>query len=72
MKWDKINRPPIQCTVVRKDELTDLSPLSETPREKNTVVFGAGGCIPPEIQAHIDKVSKMRIFGDDEPEHSRE
>ncbi len=59
---DKINRPPLQCTIVRSEESTKLSPLSSTPREKGTVVIASGGSVPTPIRAHIDKVSKMRIF----------
>ena len=61
---DKINRPPVQCTVIRKDELGRLPLLADIPRAEGTLVTVEGISIPPSIQAHIDKVSKMRIFQD--------
>lgn len=59
---DKINRPPLQCTVIRSEGAKKPSPVSKTPRERGAVVFASGGSVPTQIQAHIDKVSKMRIF----------
>jgi len=59
---DKINRPPLQCTVIRRDESGKLPRLADTPGIKGTLVTSPGGTIPSSIQAHMDKVSKMRIF----------
>ncbi len=61
---DKINRPPLQCTVIRSEEAEILSPDLQRSRAKNTVVIASEGMVPEAIQAHIDKVSKMRIFRD--------
>lgn len=61
---DKVNRPPLQCTVLRRDETGKLPQLSDLPGTKGALVSGPGGTIPESIQAHIDKVSKMRIFED--------
>jgi len=62
---DKINRPPLQCTVIRREESANLPPTSQTPRAKNTLVIASDGFVPEAIQAHMDKVSKMRIFDDE-------
>ena len=61
---DKINRPPLQCSVIRREETGKLPRLSDLPGTKGTLVPGPGGTIPASIQAHMDKVSKMRIFED--------
>jgi len=61
---DKINRPPLQCTVIRRDEAGKLPLITELPGMKGTLVPSPGGSIPTAIQAHIDRVSKMRIFDD--------
>ena len=69
---DKINRPPVQCTVIRNDEPgpEPREPLTYLPLV--SVDGGMGESIPTAIKAHIDKVSKMRIFEDNELENSRE
>lgn len=67
---DKINRPPLQCTVIRSEEAANLPPASQTPRGKNTVVIASEGLVPEAIQAHLEKVRKMRIFSD-EPSQTR-
>lgn len=69
---DKINRPPLQCTVVRSEKSTKLSPASKTRREKGTVVIASGGSIPTPIRAHLEKVSKMRIFEGSDPTQLRQ
>ena len=69
---DKINRPPLQCTVRRSEEPAKPSSASKAPREEGTVVFASGGSVPTPIRAHIDKVSKMRIFEGSEPPQLRQ
>ena len=68
---DKINRPPLQCTVIRSEEAANLPPASKTPRATNTVVIASEGLVPEAIQAHLEKVGKMRIFSD-EPGRTRQ
>ncbi len=68
---DKINRPPLQCTVRRSDSSAKLPSVSDGSRKADTLVIGSDGSIPTPILEHIDKVSKMRIF-DDEPSQPRQ
>lgn len=63
---DKIHRPPLQCTVIRNEESSNLPPSSQAPRTKDTLVIANDGFVPPSIKAHMDKVGNMRIF-DDKP-----
>ena len=63
---DKINRPPLQCTVRRSEESAKIPIDSDTSRNAGTLVIASEGSIPTPILEHLDKVSKMRIF-DDEP-----
>ena len=63
---DKINRPPVQCTVRRNGDSPRLPKHSDARRTTATFVFTSDGTIPAPIQEHMDKVNKMRIY-DDEP-----
>ena len=67
----KLDRPPVQCTVIRSQGSMRLPLLSDMPRTKGTLVTGPGVSIPAPIQAHLDKVTKMRIF-DDEQKQARQ
>lgn len=68
---DKINRPPLQCTVRRSDGSAKLPSVSEASRKVDTLVIASDAAIPTPIREHMDKVSKMRIF-DDEPSHNHQ
>lgn len=61
---DKINRPPLQCTVRRSEGSAELPSDSNAIPNSDTLVMATDGLIPTPILEHLDKVSKMRIFED--------